>query len=209
MRVSLFLLLAACPPSKDDSVAAETTWFYTCGDPACQGYTGPFDGVDLCDDETVGDLCTDEGATCDPQDSCNALVICAAEDPTQQEGGCPISRKRHKRDIRYLGDAEQASLATAAAEMKLARWSYNWDPRGAPPHLGFLIDDVEGSPAVTADGDHVDLYGYTSVVLALAQEQGRTIAAQAARLDEQEARLADQEARLSALEARLAGVAGR
>ncbi len=203
--VLVALLSTGCPPSAEETGEAETTWFATCGDPACSGYAGPFDGVPLCDTEVIGEPCADEAPTCDPEDSCNALRVCATEDPTAGEGGCPISRKRHKRDIQYLTPEEQARLGAAALSMPLATWSYRWEPPGAPAHLGFLIDDNVGSPAVAADGEHVDLYGYASVVLAAAQEQARTVAAQAGKLAEQAARLEAQERRITALEEVLEG----
>lgn len=192
----MFLLaLAACPPA-----TIAPAWFPTCGDPACEGYTGPFDGVPLCDTERIGDPCEDEGATCDPESGCNALLVCAAEDPTDQAGGCPISLAKFKRDIEYLSPKDRASLAQDALSVRLARWSYRWDDAGAAPHLGFIIDDVGGGPMVTVDGGRVDLYGYTSLVLAGVQEQARELDAQNVRLAAQEAEIAALRARLDALE---------
>ncbi|MGH7896283.1 MAG: hypothetical protein ACREQL_16575, partial [Candidatus Binatia bacterium] len=43
--------------------------------------------------------------------------------------------------------------------------------------LGFIIDDVGTSPAVAADGGHVDLYGYTSMAVAAIQAQQKRIEA--------------------------------
>ncbi len=174
----------------------ETAWYLTCGDPVCQEYAGPTAGVELCDDEAAGGECTTEGEICDPVDGCNAMLICATEDPTQQEGGCPISLAKYKREIRYLSDGERATLARGALEMPIATWSYRWEPPGAAPHLGFVIDDNEGSYAVAADGAHVDLYGYTSLALLSVQEQSD-------RLAEAEARLARQEQELAALRAQV------
>lgn len=188
------LAFGSCAPDE------ELTWFGTCGDPVCQGYTGPVEGVPLCTDERAGVACDDADATCDPEDSCNALLLCTDEDPTQQEGGCPISRKRAKRDIHYLAPEERAAVAESALDVKLSTWRYRWDPVDAPARLGFLIDDREGGFGVTADGDHVDLYGYTSLVLATTQEQARRIEAQDARIEAQAARIEALEARLSAIE---------
>lgn len=184
----------SCQPEPD------STWFFTCGDPVCRGYTGPFDGVPICTDEIVGDACTEMDALCDPEDSCNAKLICATEDPTAGEGGCPISRRKYKHDIQYLDAAQSRSVAATALNMKLSTWRYNWDPPEAPAHLGFVIDDAEGSYAVTADGDHVDLYGYTSLALAAAQYQDRQLKDHAAQIATQRAQIAALEARLAALE---------
>lgn len=186
------LLFLACVL---DPTPTELTWYRTCGDPACSGYSGPFDGVPLCTTEAVGEKCAEEDVTCDPEDSCNALVVCAAEDPTEQEGGCPISRRDAKRDIRYLGDEERRAVASSALDLRLATWQYTTDPADRPPHLGFIIDDQPHSYAVAADGGHVDLYGYTSLAIATIQEQQR-------RLDAQDAKIAALEARLQAMEGR-------
>lgn len=199
---ALLLLLAfpACPPP-----AEEPQWYLTCGDPVCQGYTGPFDGVPLCTDEAIGDACVTEGEQCDPVDDCNALLRCTTEDPTTQPGGCPISLAKYKRDIRYLGGDERSALAKRALGTKLATWSYRWDPPGSRERLGFIIDDDPASPAVTDDGGHVDLYGYTSMAIAAAQDQEARIAAQERRLAEQEARIAAQEKEIAALRAMVEG----
>lgn len=191
----LLALLLACPPAK------EPVWYFTCGDPACSSYAGPFDGVPLCTDELSGDPCVDEGAECDPVDDCNALLVCATEDPQDQTGGCPISRAKFKRDIRYLSPEESAAAARTAAGMRLATWNYRWEAPGTPPHLGFVIDDAPSSVAVTADGDHVDLYGYTSLTLAAVQEQERRLTAQQSLIDAQARELAALRTDLDALRA--------
>lgn len=177
---SLLLLCVACPKPTDDTETdppGEAQWYLTCGDPACQGYTGPFDGVPLCEAQTVGATCGELDAECDPEDDCNARLRCATEDPTQQEGGCPISRVRHKRDVRYLNAEDQARLAAEVRQMKLSTWNYTWDAPERAPRLGFLIDDQPRSAAVTADGEHVDLYGYTSLTVAALQVQAAQIEA--------------------------------
>lgn len=188
----MLLLLACILPS---STSTELDWYLTCGDPVCNGYQGPFDGVPACTDETVGEPCAVEGETCDPHDSCDALVICASEDPTTQEGGCPISRRDAKRDIHYLDPAERKAVADATLDVRLATWSYKTDPAQAPPHLGFILDDGPPGFAVAADGGHVDLYGFTSLTLATLQEQE-------ARIDAQDRELAELRARLTELERR-------
>lgn len=201
---SLFLALNGCPFGVDtdsavhsDSGPIPTRWYLTCGDPVCQGYTGPNNAVEICDDEFAGNDCNNEGSTCDPVDDCNALLTCATKDPTKQQGGCPISLAQHKREIRSLSDAERAALVQSALTMPLTTWSYRWDPPGTPQHLGFLIDDNEGSVAVAADGQHVDLYGYTSLTLLSVQDQADRVAAQWVRLNEQDTLLAAQGVRLA------------
>ena len=144
MRWILLLLLPACPPGeKPDDSAAATAWYFTCGDPACSGYSGPFDGVPLCTDETAGAACDSPDATCDPQDSCNALLVCASEDPTQQTGGCPISRARHKRDIVYLDPGDVSEVAAQAKGINatgLSREEYAWVRRQSLVAMSQLVD---------------------------------------------------------------------
>lgn len=187
-----FGLVFALAPScgKKDSDSGSTTssaeYYLTCGDPVCQGYTGPFTGVPLCSDVgiSVGDACdtADLDETCDPVDSCNARLICATDDPTQQTGGCPISRAKHKDGIEYLDPQQRAQAGQRALEMKLATWRYAGELDDGKEHLGFIIDDDPTSPAVRPDGEHVDLYGYTSLAVAALQEQQ-------ARIERLEARL--------------------
>ena len=168
------LLLGACDDGggKDGETATALAWYMTCGDPACSGYSGPFEGVEACTDEELGAVCTEDGATCDPEDSCNALVICAAEDPKDQEGGCPISLRAFKRDIRYLSTDDRSALRDAVLGVKLARYQYKDALPGTPDRLGFLIDDQPtGSPAVLPSGRRVDVYGLTSMTVAAVQAQ--------------------------------------
>lgn len=184
------VLLSACPEP-------EPQWFSTCGDPSCSGYSGPFEGVPLCTDETEGEVCDPGGASCDPVDDCNTLLLCTTEDPKDQTGGCPVSRAAFKRGIRYLSAEETAEAGRLATGLRLATWNYRWEAEGSPTHLGFVIDDLPGIPAVTADGNHVDLYGYTSLTLAATQAQARVLAAQEAQIDVLEQRVQDQERRLA------------
>ncbi|MCB9672402.1 MAG: hypothetical protein H6734_23200 [Alphaproteobacteria bacterium] len=176
MRVPFLaaLALAGCPGEPEPT---GLVWYTTCGDPVCNGYGGPYDGVPACGTSTEGAACTEAGAECDFESDCNALLVCAADDPKDQPGGCPISKKAVKRDIAYLDGADLKAAADQALAMKLARWQYTWDEPGARPHLGFLIDDAPTSAAVRADGERVDLYGYTSLTLAAIQVQQAQIEA--------------------------------
>lgn len=196
LRFITLALLVACVV-KDDSGNGEEgplLWYTDCGDPACSGYSGPFDGVELCTDQTPGTTCEPEGATCDPQDDCNALVVCATTDPKEQEGGCPVSLRRFKKDITPLAPDERASLAASLLDTPLYRYRYLDQGPEVAPRLGFLIDDDPTSPAVRPDGGRVDLYGYTSMAVA-------TIQAQQAEIEVLKAELAALRARTEALEA--------
>jgi len=162
--------------------------YLSCGDPVCRGYTGAT-GVPLCSSEAPGDVCRIEGAQCDPQDSCNALLVCAGADPRLGPGGCPISRREYKTDIHYLSADELARYERELRELRLATWRYAHDP--SKKRLGFIIDDSEGSVAVDAARDLVDLYGYTSLAVAALQLQAQqieTLKAEVAALKKQRSR---------------------
>lgn len=189
-RVLLILVLAGCGGGSSDSQPSESQWYSTCGDPVCNAYSGPFAGVPLCADDGIeaGATCgSDElGSECDPVDDCNARLRCAESDPTQEPGGCPISRSAHKAQVTYLTAAERAAAAASVQELRLASWRYKGALDDGAEHVGFLIDDAAPSPAVRPDGEHVDLYGYTSLVVAALQEQQAQIATLEARLAEVE-----------------------
>ena len=175
---ALFCLmgLQSCPDpgDDDDTDIPGLTWYYTCGDPVCSGYTPPED-VPPCTDEQAGDSCSTEGTTCDPKDDCNRLLVCASEDPTQQEGGCPISRRSAKDDIVYLRPAELERLHEDVLQTRLATWHYKGTPASSAQRLGFIIDDQPSSPAVLPNGNQVDVYGYTSMAVAAIQVQDKEI----------------------------------
>lgn len=164
-----------------DASTAKLSWYTTCGDPVCRGYTGPFPNVPLCSGEAVGALCGTAGARCDPKDGCNAQLLCSDRDPRQQAGGCPISRGRFKDDVRYLSDAQRQELHQQVQRLRLATYRYRDAGPQAPQRLGFLIDDAErgagGAAAVDAARDMIDLYGYTSMAMAALQVQAQQIAA--------------------------------
>ena len=87
----------------------ESSWYANCGDPVCGGYTGPFDGVALCTDEMIGSSCENSGQTCDPEDDCNALYVCATEDPGTN---CPVSQAKHKTNIKNLINNEETKIGS-------------------------------------------------------------------------------------------------
>jgi Chaperone of endosialidase len=149
-------------------------WYFTCGDAICTG-SQPHPGVPPCSFQRPGEVCRPEGDTCDPVDSCNRLLMCAATDPTQGPGGCPISRARFKRDIEYLSEAELRHLYTELRRFRLATYRYRAEGPADRARLGFIIEDVEPSAAVDAERDSVDLYGYASMAVAALQVQARQI----------------------------------
>jgi hypothetical protein len=88
-----------------------------------------------------------------------------------------VSRREFKTAIRYVDAQERAALAAEALSIPIASYAYKTDPPDARRRLGFIIDD-QPDPSFAVDGDrtHVDLYGYTSMLLATVQEQQRAIA---------------------------------
>lgn len=119
------------------------------------------------------------------QGLCECIGKCACPGPNSQcqqsnngamcTGGT-VSRREFKTDIAYVDDAERESLASQALETHLTEYRYKSEPEGAQRHLGFLIDDMpDPSPAVQSDRTHVDLYGYTSMLLATVQQQQKQI----------------------------------
>jgi hypothetical protein len=87
-----------------------------------------------------------------------------------------VSTRRAKKDIVYLDPAARRRIAADLARFKLATYEYRDPALGGKRHLGFIIEDVPGSPAVDRDGNMVDLYGYTSMLVAAMQTQGEEIA---------------------------------
>jgi hypothetical protein len=95
-----------------------------------------------------------------------------------------VSRRAYKKDITYLEDADRAELAQRALDTHLARYRYTTESPDARRHLGFIIDDQpDPSPAIDADRTHVDLYGYSSMLLAALQEQSKELRALRERID--------------------------
>ena len=72
--------------------------------------------------------------------------------------------------------SERERIAGDVARLKLATYEYRDPALAGKRHLGFIIEDVPGSPAVDRDGNMVDLYGYASMLVAAVQAQGEEIA---------------------------------
>jgi hypothetical protein len=145
-------------------------WYHACDGPIQCGqalYPAPPCGPN----QTLGQSCATLSKRCNPPgETCSQLGCLPAPPQT-----CPISRRAYKRDIRYLGDADLDAFRAEVLALKLARYRYATDAAADPERLGFMIDDAPHTPAVAADAMHVDLYGYTSMIVAAVQAQAKEI----------------------------------
>ncbi len=132
-----------------------------------------------CTTERLGEPCSERWDTCCEAASdctaniCNDGLVCDTEPPR----ACPISRRRYKRDIEYVGQAALTQLHDELLAIKLANFRYRNEAPAAPAHLGFIIEDVEPSPSVDSAHDMVDLYGYLSMAVGAIQVQAKHIEA--------------------------------
>lgn len=189
--VTMFLCLTLMPAAAcitgEISVASLTTpsaalsWYETCGYPICrEGSYKPVAGIPACTTQVVGAPCTIKDALCDLQNDCGIRLLCTDSDPKGQKGGCPISRKKYKKDIDYLTEEDREKLRENVLQLRLARYHYITESAKQKRHLGFIIEDLPDYtqlPAVTPDGKSVDLYGYISMAISAVQTQAKEIAA--------------------------------
>lgn len=167
--------------------AAATQWYTTCGSPVCGSIQPTPSGMSVCSGAQVaGQACGTAGAECDLHNDCQQHLKCTDKDPKLNPGGCPISRRSKKTDIRYLDANDAVQLQTELLATKLATYKYRDAGPQAPQQLGFIIDDQPDSPAVDARRDMVDLYGYLSMSVAALQVQQRQLTEQARRIEQLE-----------------------
>ena len=73
-----------------------------------------------------------------------------------------------------------ASRSSTTRPLRLRLATYHYKPEVSDPsraHLGFIIEDTPpATPAVDAQREHVDLYGYMSMLVATLQVQEKEIA---------------------------------
>lgn len=175
MWAACALLLCACgddngKPSADGGNGS-LAWHSTCGDPSCRpepdgGIAGACTSA-----QSENGACTTKGESCNI--GCGAKRVCA--DKPFDLTNCPISRRRYKTRIRYLDAAALARAKAALQRLRLAHYELKAQP--GKRRLGFIIEDGPPPVTVRADGQHVDLYGFTSLVAAAVKAQAREIAA--------------------------------
>jgi hypothetical protein len=146
-------------------------WVASCGSPSCMANAGAYDDPSIpnCTTQTLGAPCTTAGDRCDGVLGCGATYLCATSTPTM----CPISRARFKRDIAYLDEQQLQQYHDELVSVPLATYRYKDAPQ--VPQLGFVIDDIE--PSVAVSGDHVNMYGYLSMAVAAIKVQQQQIEA--------------------------------
>jgi hypothetical protein len=125
----------------------------------------------------LGSACTTSGQTCTYACGPGNARACQQGYWFEAAGGpCPVSSRRAKKEIVYIGQEERQRLASKVLDFKLATYEYRDPALAGKRHLGFIIEDVPGSPAVDRDGNMVDLYGYASMLVAAMQEQAAEVA---------------------------------
>lgn len=139
----------------------------------------------------TGQACASEGLLCDYGCEPDVSRQCTggAWVPASTPGGCPISTRAAKNDIRYLTPADRARVAGQARSLELTTWHYKDPALADRERLGYILEDAPGAPSSDMDKKQVDLYAYTSMVLALAQQQDRELVELRARVAELEKRV--------------------
>jgi hypothetical protein len=159
------------------SSGANLKWYATCGAPVCRAPSDDAGAPPVC--ATAGSSCTTKGETCgDPNVGCGSIMVCDDHDP--KVGGCPISTRKAKDDIRYVDAPELQRLHDEVIGTRLATYRYQGpfvDPKDpSAKHLGFIVEDQPQSLSVDRGHDRVDLYGYVSMAVATMQVQEKEIA---------------------------------
>jgi hypothetical protein len=85
--------------------------------------------------------------------------------------GGPASTIEVKKDVAYLDDAARARIAEETMGLKLATYKYKNAPEDSRQRLGFILEDSPNVPAADMTSKQVDLYAYTSMVVATVQQQ--------------------------------------
>lgn len=189
---------ATCPASIDDArgQACDTDGAVcSYGDLACYCTTCPR-GAPVCGIDTtwdcdfpntapgcpeamprLGDVCDEEELKCTYQCGSGGARTCSGGIWTSSDGGgCPVSTRSVKKDIRYLTEAQRAQIAQTLLSFKLALYTYDHPTLPTDQKLGFIIEDRPAdSLAVENSGVMVDLYGYASMLLATVQQQQQTM----------------------------------
>lgn len=125
----------------------------------------------------TGQACSTPGLLCDYgcEQGVSRQCTGGAWVPASSPGGCPVSTRAAKNDIKYLSPADRSAVADQARGLRLTTWHYKDPALADRERLGYILEDSPGVPASDMDKKQVDLYAYTSMVLALAQQQDQEI----------------------------------
>lgn len=106
----------------------------------------------------------------------NGGRMCTGGVWTAGRNDCPVSTRRAKRDIVYLSEGEREQMARDVLRTRLATYEYTDVALAGRRRLGFVYEDATTHRyARDPDISGVDLYGYTSLLLATVQTQQRQI----------------------------------
>lgn len=127
----------------------------------------------------LGSVCSSEGMRCGYDCEAygvNGGRVCTGGVWTASHNDCPLSSRRAKRDIVYLNDQESERIAQATLRTRLATYEYTDPALRGSRRLGFILEDPTTHPyARDPDVSVVDMYGYSSMLLATVQSQQRQI----------------------------------
>lgn len=125
---------------------------------------------------TLGDKCVlvparqegEAGVGCRQRAS---YLTCLTERRDAGPGGCPVSTRAKKQNIRYLSEADRERVSRDVLSLKIASYDYREPSDGPSPSLGFIIEDSPDAPFVMREHSRVDLYAYTSSLVVTVQRQ--------------------------------------
>ena len=124
----------------------------------------------------LGSPCSAAGKSCKYHCGNDGARLCKNSVWYAAQGSpCPVSSRHAKRDITYLSNRDAEAIARRLLRVKLATYHYRDPTLGRDRKLGFILEDVGRSYAGDPARGRVDLYGYTSMLLATVQAQQRTI----------------------------------
>jgi hypothetical protein len=136
----------------------------------------------------LGSACTNASLRCTYGCGKDAVRVCTGGKWAGEFSPCPVSRRAAKQEITYLDAAEVGRVSQALLDVKLATYEYKDPALAGRRRLGFIIDDAPGLPAIDPAHDMVDLYSYTSMLVATVQRQAQQIASLERKLNALEGR---------------------
>jgi len=129
----------------------------------------------------LGATCAPEGQRCTYDCEAYGVLggrVCQGGVWVSTQNNCPISSRLAKRQIEYLTDEQATELSRDVLRTRLATYEYTDPALAGRRHLGFIYEDQSTHPyARNPEISGVDLYGYTSLLLATVQTQQRQIEA--------------------------------